>query len=101
MGFSEIEVLAMFRKEPMVLRLSAEKVKKTKDILLATGKFDKCSIVHCPRLPCCSIDKRYVPHLQLLGILLASICTLSDDKFSDEFVKPYLDEVKLAMHIPR
>ncbi|KAL8513993.1 hypothetical protein ACS0TY_013199 [Phlomoides rotata] len=58
LGFSDIDVLAMFRKEPMVLRLSAEKVKKTKEILLASGKFDICSIVNCPRSLWCSIDKR-------------------------------------------
>lgn len=105
LGFSDIEVLAMFRKGPMVLRMSVEKLKKTKEILLATGKFDICSIVNCPRSLWCSIDKRYVPRLQILGILeaknlikkwpsLAAICTLSDDKFSDKFIKPYVDEVR-------
>ncbi|KAL8523383.1 hypothetical protein ACS0TY_013371 [Phlomoides rotata] len=58
LGFSDMDVLTMFRKEPTVLRLSVEKVKKTKEILVATGKFDICSIVNCPRSLWSSIDKR-------------------------------------------
>ncbi|KAL8513998.1 hypothetical protein ACS0TY_013204 [Phlomoides rotata] len=104
LGFSDIDILAIFRKMPMVLRLSVENVKKTKEILLATGKFDISSIVNCPLSLACSIEKKYIPRLQILRILetkslikqwpsLATICILSADKFSDKFVKPYMDEV--------
>ncbi|KAL8523382.1 hypothetical protein ACS0TY_013370 [Phlomoides rotata] len=97
LGLSDIYILAMFRKMRMILCISVEKVKNTKDILLATGKFDISSIVNCPRSLWCNIDKRYIPRLQILGILetknlikqwpcLATICTLSDDKFSDNYI---------------
>ncbi|KAL8513999.1 hypothetical protein ACS0TY_013205 [Phlomoides rotata] len=114
LGFSDNDIVTMFRKDPQTFSVSMEKVKKvtevllasgkTKETLLAAGKFDISSIVNCPRLLLSSIENRYIPRLQILGILetkslikqwpsLSTICRLSDNLFSDKFIKPYMDEV--------
>ncbi|KAL8523378.1 hypothetical protein ACS0TY_013366 [Phlomoides rotata] len=101
LGFSDNDIVTMFRKDPRTFSVSMEKVKKvtevllasgkTKETLLAAGKFDISSIVNCPRSLLSSIENRYIPRLQILGILetkslikqwpsLSTICRLSDKK---------------------
>ncbi|KAI3465112.1 hypothetical protein Pfo_021775 [Paulownia fortunei] len=104
LGFSECDILTMFRKAPLLFAGSMEKIKKIKEVLLATGKFNMSCIVNNPASLGCSIEKRYKPRLRILGILesrnliknwpgLGTFYTLSDDKFFKKFISPYLNEV--------
>ncbi|KAL2471606.1 Mitochondrial transcription termination factor family protein [Abeliophyllum distichum] len=104
LGFSEDEILVMFRKAPQVFAVSARKLKKVMEVLLATGKYDISCIVNCPASFICSVEKKLEPRMQVLTILdsrnliekwpsLATIIKMSDIKFFEKFVNPFLNEV--------
>ncbi|KAL3830451.1 hypothetical protein ACJIZ3_019253 [Penstemon smallii] len=104
LGFSEDDILRVFRRAPIVFSISEKKMKKVKELLLATGKYDMSSIVNRPTSLCCSIDNRYKPRLQVLGVLegkklitkwpsLGTLHTISDEQFYEKFVGPYLNDV--------
>lgn len=104
MGFSDSDILTMFRKAPHSFSGSFEKVKKIIELLLATGKFDMSSIVNYPKALASSIENRYKPRLRILGILesrslisdwpsLPALSMLPDDEFFKKFVSPYFDQV--------
>ncbi|KAL8514067.1 hypothetical protein ACS0TY_013252 [Phlomoides rotata] len=103
MGFSESDTLTMFKNFPNVFHISREKIVKVKGLLLATGKFNMSSIVDFPGSLGYSIEQRLVPRLRILRILesknlikwppLATMCTLSHDKFFERFVRPHSTEV--------
>lgn len=104
LGISDCNVLAMFRKAPLVLCVSLEKMKKVKELLLATGRFDVSSIINDPSTLFISVEKRYKPRLQILKTLetknlikkwpsLSAICRYTDAKFFETFVRPYSDQL--------
>ncbi|XP_073066654.1 uncharacterized protein [Primulina eburnea] len=104
MGFSETDILKMFRTSSPVFTISKEKMKMVKEVLLASGKYDLSSIVHYPVSLMYSIEKRYKPRLQVLRILetkklienwpsLGLLCSISNAHFSDRFVAPYFNEL--------
>ncbi|KAL7154704.1 hypothetical protein ABFS83_03G019100 [Erythranthe nasuta] len=104
LGFSENEILAMFVKAPSAFCVSMVKIKKVKEVLLGTGKFNKSSIVNNPMSFACSVEKRLKPRIRILEIMerrklitkwpgLGKVCTLTDDKFFHKFISPYMDEV--------
>ncbi|KAK4428524.1 hypothetical protein Salat_1152100 [Sesamum alatum] len=102
--FSEDDILRMLRQNPQVFSVSEDKMKKVKEVLLATGKYKTSCIVKYPKSLLYSIEKRYKPRFEVLGILeswhliekwpvLGTIYGMSDDKFFKVFVGPYLNEV--------
>ncbi|KAL7154759.1 hypothetical protein ABFS83_03G024200 [Erythranthe nasuta] len=104
LGFPDTEILAMFRKAPMLFTKSTEKMKTIKELVFETGKFDNSSIVNNPVSLACSIENRYKPRFQVLGILesknliekwpgLSTICKLPDDKFFERYIGPHLSEL--------
>ncbi|KAL7116681.1 hypothetical protein ACP275_03G019700 [Erythranthe tilingii] len=104
LGFSETETLAMFRKAPTVFTKSPEKIKTVKELVLETGKFSISSIVNNPVSLACSIENKYKPRFQILGILesrnminywpgLSTICKLPDDRFFERYIGPHLSEL--------
>ncbi|KAL3812750.1 hypothetical protein ACJIZ3_014018 [Penstemon smallii] len=110
MGFSEDDILRVFRYAPLVFTVSEVKIKKVKEVLLETGKYDVSCIVNYPKSLMFSVEKRYKPRLQVLGSLekmnlikiwpsLSVLCHTTDKKFCEKFVAPFIDElgdVKLA-----
>lgn len=105
-GFSESDTLTMFKKFPPVFQVSIKKIEKVKQLLLATGKFNMSSIVNFPGLFWCSVEQRLEPRVRILEILerknlikmpsVATMSTLSEDKFFERFVRPYPNEVGKA-----
>ncbi|KAH6756747.1 hypothetical protein C2S53_000837 [Perilla frutescens var. hirtella] len=104
MGFSDSNILSMFRKSPSAFAGSSEKIKKIIEVLVATGKFDISTIADHPVVLTYSFEKRYKPRLRILGILqsrnllenwptLRMLSSSSDADFFERFVKPYLNEV--------
>ncbi|KAH6802468.1 hypothetical protein C2S51_033914 [Perilla frutescens var. frutescens] len=104
LGFSDTDVLTMFRNAPTVFAVSAEKIKKIKELLLDTGKYTVSSIVKYPKSLQSSIEKRYMPRLKILATLesrslikdwpsLAEVSVLRDDQFYKRFVFPYSDKI--------
>ncbi|XP_057780864.1 uncharacterized protein LOC130999356 [Salvia miltiorrhiza] len=104
LGFSDDDILTIFRKQPLVFSLSGKKMKNVTELLLATGKYDLSSIVTCPAALGYSMKKRIEPRLQILRLLesrsliekwpsLSRVVTLTEDRFLDRCVKPYCDEI--------
>ncbi|KAK6131140.1 hypothetical protein DH2020_035119 [Rehmannia glutinosa] len=56
-GFSDRDILTIFKKAPPLFAGSMEKIKKTKEFLLATGKFSMSCIVNNPMSLACSVEK--------------------------------------------
>lgn len=104
-GFSESQVVEMFRKAPVMFSITPARFKRAMDVILATGKYDTRCIINNPMALSCSIEKRYMPRFQILEILesknliedwpgLASIYSMSNEKFLTRFVNPYLGGIK-------
>ncbi|CAI9771552.1 unnamed protein product [Fraxinus pennsylvanica] len=104
LGFLEDDILKMFQKAPRVFSASQTKISKVVEVLLATGKYDLSSIVNSPVSFTCSVEKKIIPRMQVLGILesknwigkwpsLSTITKIADSKFVEKFVHPYLYEV--------
>ncbi|CAA2938091.1 Mitochondrial transcription termination factor, mTERF [Olea europaea subsp. europaea] len=104
LGFSEYEILEMFRKTPQVFAVSERKLKKVMEVLLATGKYDVSCIFNSPTSFICSVEKKLKPRIQVLSILesrnliekwpsLATITRMTDIRFFEKFVNPFLNEV--------
>ncbi|KAL3845809.1 hypothetical protein ACJIZ3_003212 [Penstemon smallii] len=105
LGFSEDDIVVTFRKAPQVFAVSVNKMKKVKEVLLSTGKYDAMCIVKNPTSLGCSIEKRYKPRLQVLSILESknliknwpsfSVMYQSNNaNFLKKFVNPYLNEFR-------
>ncbi|KAH6800289.1 hypothetical protein C2S52_000753 [Perilla frutescens var. hirtella] len=104
MGFSDSDISTMFRKAPSVFCVSMEKIKKIKELLLATGKFNILSIANYPTSLTYSFEKRYEPRLRVLTFLekrklikcwptLPTISQTPDDEFFELFIRPYSNKV--------
>ncbi|KAA8538055.1 hypothetical protein F0562_027365 [Nyssa sinensis] len=104
LGFSEDDILSVFRRVPQVFAVSKKKIKDVTQILLSTGKFDISFVVNHPELLICSVEHRLKPRLRVLEILerknlllkipsMTTVCKISDKKFVEKFVCPYSKEV--------
>ncbi|KAI3465124.1 hypothetical protein Pfo_021787 [Paulownia fortunei] len=104
LGFSEDDILRAFSKSPPAFAVSVKKMKKVKEVLVSSGKYNMACIVSHPSSLICSIEKRYEPRLQVLGILesknlitkwpsFTTMFNKSDKEFFEKFVSPYMDEV--------
>ncbi|KAL0313997.1 UNVERIFIED_CONTAM: hypothetical protein Sangu_2244100 [Sesamum angustifolium] len=87
-----------------VFSVSEKKIKKIVEVLLETGKYDMSCIVNNPTSLMYSVENRYKPRLQVLEVLekrnrlknwpgFGTMHIMSDKKFFEKFVAPYLDEV--------
>ncbi|XP_059631417.1 transcription termination factor MTERF2, chloroplastic-like [Cornus florida] len=104
LGFSEDDILSIFRRQPQLFSLSVRKIKATTQLLLSSGKCDISYVVKNPDLLGRSIENRLKPRLRVLEVLesrnlllkkpsLGHVCKITDKKFFEKYVLPYSDEV--------
>ncbi|XP_047954065.1 transcription termination factor MTERF4, chloroplastic-like [Salvia hispanica] len=104
LGFSDDDVLAMFRKQPPIFNISKNKMTNKVELLLATRKYGVTSIVANPVALGGSIEKRLEPRVQILRLLesrnliekwpsLSFLATSTDGRFIDRFIRPYYDVI--------
>ncbi|XP_059629861.1 uncharacterized protein LOC132272785 [Cornus florida] len=104
LGFSEDDILSVFRRAPLVFALSERKIRAKTQLLLSTGKCDISYVVNHPFLLTLSVENRLKPRLRVLEVLesrnlllknpsLATVFWFTDDKFFEKYVLPYSDEV--------
>ncbi|XP_059629866.1 uncharacterized protein LOC132272790 [Cornus florida] len=104
LGFSEDDILSVFRRAPVVFSLSESKINEITRLLLSTGKCDISYVVNHPFLLTLSVENRLKPRLRVLEVLesrnlllkmpsLATVFPLTDKRFFEKYVLPYLDEV--------
>lgn len=105
MGFSDNDVLTMFRRSPCLFSIPLDKVKKKVELLVGCGKYNISSIVSDPVSLTCSLEERLEPRVQVFLILesknlikwpsIKSVY-MPDDKFLERFVRPYSRNVGYA-----
>ncbi|KAG6402452.1 hypothetical protein SASPL_134645 [Salvia splendens] len=100
-GFTDVDVLTVFGKDPLVFLTSAEKLTR---LLIGTGKYDISDIVRSPAAISYSVERRYEVRVRILGVLerknliekwpsLQTLYVSSDAEFCERFVSPYLDHL--------
>ncbi|XAR48568.1 hypothetical protein NMG60_11031433 [Bertholletia excelsa] len=104
LGFSEDDILLVFRKMPSVFLVSDKKIKETMQSLRSTGKFDISMIISSPALLLYSVERRIKPRVQVLEVLesknlirktpsVSTYCKMSNKAFLNKYVLPYLDDL--------
>ncbi|KAL5559028.1 hypothetical protein UlMin_035239 [Ulmus minor] len=105
LGFSQNDILQVFRRVPQVFSVSKEKIKEVTELLLLGGNLDITYVVDHPELLTCSAERRVKPRLQIIDILenknlikkkpsLTTLCKLTERQFSQKYVLPYSNELK-------
>ena len=104
LGFSEDDILLVFRRCPQVFCVSEKKIKEVTDILLCAGNVDISFAVKHPELLLYSVEKRIKPRLGVIKILeekdklkkrpsLSTILTINGKKFLERYVLPHSNEL--------
>ncbi|XP_041013333.1 uncharacterized protein LOC121256558 isoform X2 [Juglans microcarpa x Juglans regia] len=104
LGFSEKDILDVFRRVPHVFAISERKIKEVTGLLFSARNVDISYIVDHPELLIFSVERRLKPRLRVLEILekknvlnrkpcLTTVCKISEQKFLNKFVLPYSKEL--------
>lgn len=103
LGFSEREIHEMFRKQPIVLGISENKIRAAVNFYFEKFNWSPLHVVKTPNSLMYSLDKRVVPRCSVLQVLVSknkvdkvkiiSILTKTEDKFLTRYVNRYKDEV--------
>ncbi|XP_059629838.1 uncharacterized protein LOC132272762 [Cornus florida] len=104
LGFSEDDILSIFRTQPQAFTKSERKIRAITQLFLSTGKCDISYVVKNPDLLGRSIENRLKPRLRVVDVLasrnlllkkpsLASVCRITEEKFFEKYVLPYTNEV--------
>ncbi|KAJ7965691.1 Transcription termination factor like [Quillaja saponaria] len=104
LGFTENDILTVFRRVPQVFAVSERKIKDVTELLLSVRNHDISFVVNHPELLVCSVERRLKPRLEVIEILenknlfqkkpsLTTVCKISDKEFLVKFVIPYSDEL--------
>uniref|UniRef100_A0A9I9EHV9 Transcription termination factor MTERF5 n=1 Tax=Cucumis melo TaxID=3656 RepID=A0A9I9EHV9_CUCME len=111
LGWSETEIFTAFKKDPSFLGCSEEKMRDVADFCFNTAKLDPGSVIICPKIFKCSVDKRLQPRYKVLEVLkvknllknvnIAWVLVQSERAFVKKFVVRHLDEIPNLMDIYR
>ncbi|XVF36734.1 hypothetical protein REPUB_Repub19eG0083700 [Reevesia pubescens] len=107
LGFSEDDIMSTFRKTPQVFSVSERKIKQVTEFLLSRKNIEISFIINFPAVLICSLEHRLKPRLLVFEILenknllrrkvsLTTMFNMSDKRFREKFVSPYLDELGKA-----
>ncbi|KAK1278872.1 hypothetical protein QJS04_geneDACA003487 [Acorus gramineus] len=103
-GWSEADVLSAFKKQPIIMRISKDKIRRVMDFLLKELGL-RLSIISCyPHLLFYSLEKMIIPRSSVIRVLTShgilnkdvnfySICHLSEKKFLEKYVIKYQEMV--------
>ncbi|KAK4722348.1 hypothetical protein R3W88_012581 [Solanum pinnatisectum] len=103
-GWSDDDILHMFRKLPYCLSLSEVRIQKALNLFMKELGVKSVYLVSYPTLLMHSLEKRVVPRMQVLKILdekklkrreliLYTVVRLTESKFMEYFVLPYKDKI--------
>ncbi|KAJ4744876.1 Mitochondrial transcription termination factor-like [Rhynchospora pubera] len=102
-GWSQEEVYTAFKKSPMILAMSMDKVRTNMNFLIREAKLEPRSIASHPVLLGFSLQKRLVPRHHVLSILatkglkrslsLSTACFYSEKRFFEKYIEPYKKDV--------
>ncbi|XP_042514382.1 uncharacterized protein LOC122089032 [Macadamia integrifolia] len=102
-GWSEDEILCLFRKQPYCLTRSEEILKMRLDFFMNKMSLTAAEVAKNPVVLLLSMEKRTIPRYSVIEVLLSqglmkkqSICSaliLNEDKFFENFVRKYHHEL--------
>ncbi|KAL3845808.1 hypothetical protein ACJIZ3_003211 [Penstemon smallii] len=103
LGFSEDDILRVFRQTPSVFGMSEDKMKKVIEVVLSTRKYNMSCLINNSATLMYSVEKRYIPRFRILETLesknlitkwpsIGSLSGMSDKKFYEKYIGPYLNE---------
>ncbi|KAE8648649.1 transcription termination factor MTERF9, chloroplastic-like [Cucumis sativus] len=111
LGWSEKDIATAFKRFPLYLTCSEEKMKDVADFCFNTAKFDTRTLISYPVLFKCSVDKRLQPRYKVLEVLkvknllknrkIASIFLKGEKTFVEKYVVKHLAEIPNLMDIYR
>ncbi|KNA21872.1 hypothetical protein SOVF_039270 [Spinacia oleracea] len=104
LGFSEGDILSVFRRTPQVFAVSEKKILEVSKLLLSYENVDVAFLVQHPELFIFSAGSRIRPRMEIIGVLLSkslllkepsltTLCKLDDEAFILRYVIPYVGEV--------
>ncbi|CAN4116356.1 unnamed protein product [Withania somnifera] len=103
-GWSDDDILQMFRKLPHCIGLSEVRIEKKLNFFMKDLGLGPAFLVSHPAILGYSLEKRVVPRMLVLKILdgkklerrmwcLYTVLTLTETKFIEYFVQPYKDQI--------
>ncbi|XP_031273766.1 transcription termination factor MTERF15, mitochondrial-like isoform X2 [Pistacia vera] len=109
-GWSDEDIMLVFRKRPSFMNASESKIMNAMDLLVNKMGWQSTDIALCPDIFLMSLEKRVIPRclvikvLQSKGLVKKKLCLSSCVKpveklFLDRFVTKYLDQVPDLMNI--
>ncbi|KAK1568280.1 hypothetical protein Q3G72_022571 [Acer saccharum] len=104
LGFSEDDILLVFRRMPPALAVSVRKIKEVIEVLYRRANVDTSFIVNQPSVLLSSVENSLKPRPEIFNQLksknllrrktsLATICKLPKMKFIKRYVVPYSAEL--------
>ncbi|XP_059281210.1 uncharacterized protein LOC132034889 [Lycium ferocissimum] len=103
-GWSDNDILEMFRKLPSCVSLSEVRIQKALNLFMKELGFEPAYLVSHPAILGYSLEKRVLPRMQVLKILdekklqrrklaLYGVVSMAESKFVEYFVLPYKDQI--------
>lgn len=104
LGFTDEDVLSVFRRTPQIFAISERKIKEVAELLITSGNVDILFVVQHPELLIYSAAHRIKPRLLIINILrskgllvkepsLTSVCKMDDEDFTRKFVLPHASDI--------
>ncbi|KAK1277708.1 hypothetical protein QJS04_geneDACA003491 [Acorus gramineus] len=99
-GWSEDGILSAFKKQPLFMNLSKDKIRKMMDFFMTESVLGLSSISNRPNLMLFSLEKTIIPRYSVINVLkshgllnkdvsLLTICILKEEKFLEKYVNKY------------
>nr|XP_016433376.1 PREDICTED: uncharacterized protein LOC107759882 [Nicotiana tabacum] len=103
-GWSDDEILELFRKLPLCIALSEVRIEKALNLYMKELSFEPAYLASRPAFLAYSLEKRVIPRMEVLKILdekklerrkvnLYYVMTITESKFIEYFVLPYKDQI--------
>ncbi|KAM3361326.1 putative protein isoform X2 [Capsicum galapagoense] len=102
-GWCDLDIMTVFRKQPLCLGMSEARIRRALDFFTRRLGIKSEFLVSNPALIMLSLDKRVIPRIEVLKVLnekklnqkisFAQAMYISESTFRSEFVLPYKDEV--------
>ncbi|KAK1296178.1 hypothetical protein QJS10_CPB15g02187 [Acorus calamus] len=103
-GWSEDDILSVFKKQPRIMELSKDKIRKMRDFFSKEPGLGLSVISHCPNLLLFSLEKTIIPRWSVICVLMShgilnkdvklyTICILKEEKFLEKYVIKYQEKV--------
>ncbi|KAE8648637.1 transcription termination factor MTERF4, chloroplastic [Cucumis sativus] len=111
LGWSENEIFTAFKKYPLFIGCSEEKMRDVADFCLNTSKLDPGTLITYPVFFKSSVDKKLRPRYKVIEVLkvknllknkkIASLFVKGEREFVEKYVVKHLNEIPNLMDIYR